>query len=40
MSLKDLVSHTRPLNVSFEFSPPKSEQAEESLWQAIRAIRN
>lgn len=26
------------LKVSFEFSPPKSEEAEESLWQAIRRL--
>jgi len=38
MSLKDLVAHTRPINVSFEFSPPKTDQAEESLWQAIRRL--
>ncbi|HEV2365717.1 MAG TPA: methylenetetrahydrofolate reductase [NAD(P)H] [Caulobacteraceae bacterium] len=29
--------HTR-LNVSFEFSPPKTPEAEASLWQAIRRL--
>ncbi len=38
MSLKDLVTHSRPLSVSFEFSPPRTAQAEESLWQAIRRL--
>jgi methylenetetrahydrofolate reductase (NADPH) len=28
----------RQLNVSFEFSPPKTPEAEESLWQAIRRL--
>ncbi|MBL6936842.1 MAG: methylenetetrahydrofolate reductase [NAD(P)H] [Alphaproteobacteria bacterium] len=38
MSLKDLVSQTRPLTVSFEFSPPRTDEAEQSLWQAIRRL--
>ena len=29
---------TRKLNVSFEFSPPKSPEAEETLWRCIRRL--
>ena len=38
MSLKDIVSDPRPLSVSFEFSPPKTDEAEESLWRAIKRL--
>jgi methylenetetrahydrofolate reductase (NADPH) len=38
MSLRDLVSNTKPLTVSFEFSPPKTDEAEEKLWQCIRRL--
>lgn len=38
MSLQDLVSDPNPIQVSFEFSPPKSEEAEISLWNAIRRL--
>jgi methylenetetrahydrofolate reductase (NADPH) len=38
MSLKDLIANGRPLSVSFEFSPPKTEEAEASLWAAIKRL--
>jgi methylenetetrahydrofolate reductase (NADPH) len=38
MTLRELVSHDRPIAVSFEFSPPKTPEAEESLWKAIRRL--
>ena len=38
MSLKDLVSNANPLSVSFEFSPPKTDEAEQQLWQCIRRL--
>lgn len=38
MSLQELVSDTRPIAVSFEFSPPRSAEAEENLWKAIRRL--
>ena len=28
----------RPVNVSFEFGPPKTDEAEEALWLAIRRL--
>src|SRR6202000_1619272 len=43
MSLKDLIANADPksgdpLSVSFEFSPPKTEEAEASLWTAIKRL--
>src|ERR1700761_647030 len=38
MSLQELVSDTRPIGASFEFSPPHTAEAEESLWKAIRRL--
>jgi methylenetetrahydrofolate reductase (NADPH) len=38
MSLKDLVANAKPPAVSFEFSPPKTPEAEEQLWRAIRRL--
>ncbi len=38
MSLKDLVANASPIAVSFEFSPPKTQEAEEQLWRCIRRL--
>lgn len=38
MSLRRLSRDMRPLKVSFEFSPPKTEEAEEKLWQCIHRL--
>jgi methylenetetrahydrofolate reductase (NADPH) len=38
MTLQELVSDTRPIGVSFEFSPPHTSEAEENLWKAIRRL--
>jgi methylenetetrahydrofolate reductase (NADPH) len=38
MSLKDIATKDRPIGVSFEFSPPRTEQMEEQLWAAIKRL--
>jgi methylenetetrahydrofolate reductase (NADPH) len=38
MSLKDLVAKDRPIGVSFEFFPPKTEEMEQQLWHAIKRL--
>ena len=38
MSLKDLIGNATPPSVSFEFSPPKTDEAEASLWAAIKRL--
>lgn len=38
MSLKELIANPNPPLVSFEFSPPKTQEAETSLWTAIKRL--
>lgn len=38
MSLRDLVAKGAAPTVSFEFSPPKTPEAEDKLWQCIRRL--
>jgi methylenetetrahydrofolate reductase (NADPH) len=38
MSLENLITNPGPLAVSFEFSPPKTDEAEAALWLAIRRL--
>jgi len=38
MSLKDLAANQRPIAVSFEFFPPRTEEMERQLWTAIKRL--
>src|ERR1700723_4314768 len=38
MSLRDMIGNGRPLSVSFEFSPPRTDEAEAALWLAIKRL--
>jgi methylenetetrahydrofolate reductase (NADPH) len=38
MSLKDLIANPQPPLVSFEFSPPRTDEAEAALWSAIKRL--
>lgn len=38
MTLRDLTRNANPIAVSFEFSPPKTEEAEQQLWMSIRRL--
>jgi methylenetetrahydrofolate reductase (NADPH) len=38
MSLQDMIGNGRPLSVSFEFSPPRTDEAEAALWSAIKRL--
>jgi len=38
MSLEKMIANESPISVSFEFSPPRSEEAEIALWQTIKRL--
>lgn len=39
-NLESVVLNKRELNVSFEFFPPKTDEMEEKLWEAISKLKN
>src|ERR1700743_2564663 len=38
MSLERMITNERPISVSFEFSPPRTEEAEAALWTTIKRL--
>lgn len=38
MSLKDIFTTEKPIGVSFEFSPPRTDEMEVQLWKAIKRL--
>ncbi len=38
--LEEVVNDKRDLNISFEFFPPKNDEMEEKLWEAISKLKN
>jgi methylenetetrahydrofolate reductase (NADPH) len=38
MSLEKMITDQTPISVSFEFSPPKTEEAETALWSTIKRL--
>jgi methylenetetrahydrofolate reductase (NADPH) len=38
MSLKDIVTDSRPIGASFEFFPPSTAAMEEQLWRAVKRL--
>ena len=38
MSLENLITDPTPISVSFEFSPPKTDEAEAALWATIKRL--
>jgi methylenetetrahydrofolate reductase (NADPH) len=38
--LEEVISNKRDINVSFEFFPPKTDEMEIKLWDAISNLKN